>query len=117
MQPRELAGFYASADLLVFPSRGDVWGFAVNEAMAAGLPVLCSTRAGCAPDLIEPGANGWLADPLDARAFAATLAAALACERRPALGARARQSAAGFHPEAMAEGFRRALRCAASRGR
>ena len=40
------------------------FGAVVNEALLAGMPVLCSNRAG-AEDLIEPGVNGELIDPLD----------------------------------------------------
>jgi glycosyltransferase involved in cell wall biosynthesis len=109
LQPAALVPFYAAADLLVFPSLGDVWGLAVNEAMSCGLPVLCSTRAGCAPDLIRPGENGWLADPLDAGAFSRALASAMSCGRRRELGERARETVARFTPEAAADGLRRAV--------
>ena len=109
LQPADVVPFYTSADLLVFPSLGDVWGLAVNEAMACRLPVLCSTRAGCAPDLIRPGENGWLADPLDTDTFAAALTGAMTCGRRRELGERARQTLAGFTPEAAAAGVRRAV--------
>jgi glycosyltransferase involved in cell wall biosynthesis len=109
VQPDELVAFYAAAELLVFPSLGDVWGLVVNEALACGLPVLCSTRAGCAADLIEPERNGWLADAADREAFSVALEGALRCGRRDRLAARAPESVAGFTPEAMAEGFRRAI--------
>ena len=112
VQPSELVEFYAAADLLVFPSLGDVWGLAVNEAMACSRPVVCSTRAGCAEDLIVPGETGWLADAADPRAFAETLQEALACRVRETLGQRARDRVADFTPAAMAEGFRRAIRAA-----
>jgi len=36
----------AGYDLLVLPSRYDGWGVVVNEALLAGVPVLCSDRAG-----------------------------------------------------------------------
>jgi glycosyltransferase involved in cell wall biosynthesis len=35
----------------------------VNEAMAAGLPVIVSKRCGCAEDLVEQGVNGFVFDP------------------------------------------------------
>src|SRR3569833_695864 len=34
----------------------DVWGLVANEAVLSGLPVLCSTHAGCAPELFDPEA-------------------------------------------------------------
>jgi glycosyltransferase involved in cell wall biosynthesis len=114
VQPREVIDFYSAADLLLFPSLEDPWGLVVNEAMACGLPVLCSPRAGCAKDLIQPGENGWLADPLDEDAFSSALLEALTSGRRQRLGERARETVRSFTPEAMAEGMRSALRHALS---
>src|SRR5262249_11541271 len=48
--------FYALADAFVLPSHWEEWGLVVNEAMAAGLPVVVSCRAGCAEDLLG---HGW----------------------------------------------------------
>jgi glycosyltransferase involved in cell wall biosynthesis len=49
----------------------DVWGLVVNEAMWAGLPVLCSKYAGCASELL-PESN--IFDPLSPESFDAALA-------------------------------------------
>ena len=110
VQPREVIDFYKGADLLLFPSLSDPWGLVVSEAMACGLPVLCSTRAGCAEDLIRAGENGWLVDPLDEDAFSSALLEALSSGQRQLLGDSARETAQHFTPEAMAQGMRRALR-------
>jgi glycosyltransferase involved in cell wall biosynthesis len=48
-----LPGVYAAADLVVLPSREEVWGLVVNEALAAGKPVLASSRSG-ASELVPP---------------------------------------------------------------
>jgi len=50
------------ADCFVFPSRRDVWGLVVNEAMAAGLPVLSSLGAGVTHDLVVDGTTGFALD-------------------------------------------------------
>jgi len=42
----DLPGYYSAADALVFPTLGDPHGVVVEEAMAAGLPVICTTEAG-----------------------------------------------------------------------
>ena len=60
---RELPVFYAFAGCFVLPSTREPWGLVVNEAMAAGLPVIVSDRCGCAEDLVDPGTNGLLFDP------------------------------------------------------
>jgi len=107
--PPQLVELYSVSDLLVFPTLGEPWGIVVNEAMACGLPVVCSTHAGCAEPLVLPGETGWLADPHDETALRDTLAEALTCGRRARLGERARQHVAGFTGEVMAAGFRAAV--------
>ena len=54
----DLAGLYALAEALILPTHSDTWGLVVNEAMAAGLPVIASDAVGCVPDLVHPGKNG-----------------------------------------------------------
>ncbi len=60
---RDLPAFYAFAGCFVLPSSREPWGLVVNEAMAAGLPVIVSSRCGCAEDLVEPVHNGLTFDP------------------------------------------------------
>jgi glycosyltransferase involved in cell wall biosynthesis len=55
--------YYKLADILVLPSLNEVWGLAVNEAMACGLPVLSSIYAGVTKDLVIDGINGYSFDP------------------------------------------------------
>lgn len=70
---RELLPFYAFAGCFVLPSTREPWGLVVNEAMAASLPVLVSSRCGCAPDLVTPGFNGYTFEPTDTPALAALM--------------------------------------------
>lgn len=49
---------YAVSDLLVLPSRQEGWGLVINEAMAAGLPVIATDQVGCVDDLVLPGVTG-----------------------------------------------------------
>jgi glycosyltransferase involved in cell wall biosynthesis len=46
VQAQELPEMYALADALVFPTLGDAFGLVVEEALAAGLPVISTTSAG-----------------------------------------------------------------------
>ena len=57
----ELASYYGLAECFVLPTHSDPWGLVVNEAMACGLPVICTYVAGCAADLVR--ANGRLVAP------------------------------------------------------
>src|SRR5260370_286081 len=61
----EIAVYYAFANCFVLPSVREPWGLVVNEAMAAGLPVIVSHRCGCAEDLVIHNRNGYVFDPED----------------------------------------------------
>lgn len=56
----ELPAFYDLCDVFVLPSVHEPWGLVVNETMNAGKPVIVSDRVGAAPDLVQPGVNGWI---------------------------------------------------------
>lgn len=58
----ELPGVYHNADIFILLSTFEPWGLVVNEAMAAGLPVILSKAVGCVPDLLVDGHNGFLFD-------------------------------------------------------
>ena len=60
---RHLPFLYHNADIFILPSLEETWGFVVNEAMASGLPVLCSKYAH-AREMLAEGQNGYLFDPL-----------------------------------------------------
>jgi glycosyltransferase involved in cell wall biosynthesis len=59
----EIKSIYSSSDLFILPSKQDPWGFVVNEAMAAGLPIIASNKIGASFDLIKNGMNGYVFDP------------------------------------------------------
>lgn len=54
----------ARADVLIFPTLCDGFGFVVLEALHAGVPVICSVNAG-ACDIIVQGINGFIIKPGD----------------------------------------------------
>ena len=56
--PEELPRFFAQADVFVLPSRYEGWGVVVNQALGAGLPVICSDAVGAGCDLVDEGING-----------------------------------------------------------
>ncbi len=69
--PDDLPRFFAQADVFVLPSRYDGWGVVVNQALGAGLPIICSDQVGAGCDLVTEGENGRLfsaGDPEQLRA-------------------------------------------------
>ncbi|MEO7446520.1 MAG: glycosyltransferase family 4 protein [Ferruginibacter sp.] len=57
-----MPGLYQIGDVFVLPSSGpgETWGLAINEAMAAGLAIICSDKCGAAADLVKTGVNGYI---------------------------------------------------------
>lgn len=60
LEYEKLKEYYLSADVFVLPTREDVWGLVINEAMANGLPVITTTSCVAGVEMIEEGVNGYL---------------------------------------------------------
>ena len=102
----DLAVFYALADALILPTHTDPWGLVVNEAMACGLPVITTTVAGCAADLIEDEWNGYLVPPRNPERLKVAIGRML---NNPALreqmGRRSAERILNYSPEICASGL------------
>lgn len=112
---RELAEILCECSLFVLPGLG---GLALNAAMAAGLPVICSHADGTELDLVHEGVNGWHVPPRDTEALTAALAEALADDER--LGRMGHTSAemieGVFNLEAMVDVYVASIELALGRG-
>lgn len=62
LQYEELPLFYANASAFVHVAHREAWGQVVNEAAAAGLPLIIGNRVGAACELVQDGFNGILVD-------------------------------------------------------
>jgi glycosyltransferase involved in cell wall biosynthesis len=108
--PGELPALYREADVLALVSTYEPFGVTAREGAAAGLPLICSVRAGAAGDVAVEGENALLVDPADRSAIVEAL-------RRMVrdTGLRERLAAGSLavtrrHPlEADAEAFERAV--------
>lgn len=110
---RDLPSWYAAADALVLPSDSrETWGLVVNEAMAAGLPVVVSDAAGCSPDLVREGENGFTYVCGDVAALADRLAsvAAIGPAGRSEFGSRSREIVRRFGIDAAVRATEAAVR-------
>ena len=63
---KELESYYRAADVFVLPTREDVWGLVINEAMAFGLPCISTNKCGAALELIEDENTGYILKNLNA---------------------------------------------------
>jgi len=103
-QVRDVAPFYAMADVLAMPSLSEGSPNALLEAMAAGVPV-AATAAGGVPEIAANGETALLVQPCDPRAMAGAIRLLLddsALAKQLAANARARV-ASHFSPESRAD--------------
>ena len=70
----EVERFYAAADAVALPARYEPFGNVHLEALASGVPVLSSARAG-GSEIVRRGENGWVAAEPTAGPIAEGLAA------------------------------------------
>ena len=105
-----MPAWFSAADLHIFPSLSDPWGLVVNEAMQCGTPTLCSTKAGCADDLVTDGEDGFLFDPTaSTESVRDALVRSLTHASLSSLGSRAAGRVLGFTPHRMALGMAEAV--------
>src|SRR5439155_16698329 len=100
----DLPTYYGLAGAFVHASTSEPWGLVVNEAMAAGLPVLVSDRCGCAPDLVADGVNGFTFAPQDHARLAGLMCRIAADpDRRLAMSRASRARIGPWGPERFAD--------------
>lgn len=96
----DVLGCYRAADLLVHPAREENTGTVLLEALSQGVPVVCSSACGFAPEVAGARAGRVLESPFDVHELARTCAELLGDdELRRELGERGRAAARAFPME------------------
>lgn len=86
----DIKGFLEQLDIFVFPSESEGFGYAIAEAMAAGLPVV-AFDTGSIPEVVASNKTGYLVPPGNVHALAdKTLSLAQNPELRREMGAQGR---------------------------
>lgn len=73
LQKHEVLDYLKLSDVFVFPSREDIWGLVLNEAIAYGLPLISTKQVGSSFDLISEDENGYMIDSNNANDLALVL--------------------------------------------
>lgn len=104
---------YRAADVFVLGSfgGGETWGLAINEVMNVGRPVIVSSHAGCAEDLVDEGVTGWRFEAGNTGALAAAVKEAWLAgkETRRRMGVVGKIKIEAFSYEAATKGLIDAL--------
>ena len=110
MHREQIPEIYALAEALVFPTYSDTWGLVVNEAMACGLPIIASDVAGCVPDLVQDGWNGFVVRPHEVEGLVRAMKSMLDDpESARQMGRHSEQRVQEYTPETWAAGIVQAL--------
>ena len=102
----QLRNAYREADILLFPTRFEGFGYAVAEAMACGTPVV-TTDCSSLPELVDDGVNGVLCPIDDVDTFVTAVQDLAADPKRlVAMGRSAREKAIScFNIDRMAQDY------------
>ena len=69
MESAALLDLYYLADVFVLPAHWEPWGLVINEALAAGKPVIVSDQVGCVDDLVIQSETGKIVPAQDIKAL------------------------------------------------
>jgi len=108
VQAPELPQYYAASDVFAFPTLGDPHGQVIEEAHAAGLPIITSDAAGDIRRRVVDGTTGFVVPSGDADALARRMIELAADpDRRRSMGARGAERVKAWGHEAWADDFER----------
>ena len=91
-----------AVDVFVLPTREDIWGLVINEAMAYGLPIVTTDRCVAGVELVENGVNGYVVPVEDETALADSLKRVLSGDTA-AMGSASLEKIRGYTIENMAK--------------
>lgn len=101
-EKEKLKNYYRAADVFVLPTRKDVWGLVVNEAMANALPVITTDMCVAGLELIRDGENGYIVPVGDKAALSCKINELLRDdEKRATFGAKSLEKIRFYTIESM----------------
>lgn len=80
-QKSELERYYLASDIFVHPTREDIWGLVINEAMAKGLPVVTTERCIAGQEMLSGLSCGRIVPVGDSCALSAGMDELLSCNK------------------------------------
>ncbi len=103
LEHEELQYCYRASDMFVLPTREDIWGLVINEAMAFGLPVVTTDRCIAGLELVKNDFNGYIVSAGEILPLAEAIKMLLEGNKIEKFGRRSRKIIEDFTIEKMAE--------------
>lgn len=94
--------YYKAADAFVLPTREDIWGLVVNEAMANAIPVITTDKCIAGLELIKDGINGYIVKSEDYFELSDAIQNLLRADTSK-MGTKAAETIVGYTYSAMAQ--------------
>jgi glycosyltransferase involved in cell wall biosynthesis len=82
VQAPKIASALATTLALILPSTEEQWGLVINEAIAMGVPILCSENVGARDLLVRVGVNGYIFESDNVEGLAHLMLRMATCERQ-----------------------------------
>ena len=98
----EIKKYYQAADLMVLPTREDIWGLVINEAMAQGLPVVTTNRCLAGLTLVKNGENGYIVPVEDVKTTKEAIEKVFKGDNATEFGRKSLEKIRGYTIEQMA---------------
>ena len=95
----ELRKYYKAADIFVHPTREDIWGLVVNEAMSNGLPVITTNKCIAGLEMVQNNMNGTIGEVDDINYLVTSIKQC--CEKKEEYALKAIETAKGYTIENM----------------
>ena len=70
---KEIFEYYQLSDAFIFPSKEDIYGHVINEAMSQGLPIISTPNVNAAKHLIRNGKTGYIVPSISSHDFSVAL--------------------------------------------
>lgn len=111
-----IGDWYGLANAFVHPALTEQWGLVVNEACAAGLPVVGSRTVGACYELVEEGKNGFLFTPENTQDITSRLLAIHQLDPQSliVMGRESKNIVANYAPSRFADGIVKAAYAASN---
>lgn len=108
---QEIGDWFGLANAFVHPAVQEQWGLVVNEACAAGVPILGSRTVGACHELVQEGYNGLLFEPNSTQDITRALLTMhkLDSDSRLRMGQLGKKIVARSSPQRFAEGLFNAI--------